>query len=130
MNFKNSVVSGFKGYFDFSGRASRSEYWFWTLFVVIGTMLTIILDETLFPAYHLTPDEASGPIYVTFALLTFFPSFAVYVRRIHDVNRSGWWILISVTIIGILFPLLYWSVKKGTEGPNRFGDDPLSFYNG
>ncbi len=54
-----------------------------------------------------------------FYLLTLVPSISVSVRRLHDINRTGWWLLISLTIIGII-PLLYWSIKPGDEGANRF----------
>ena len=61
-----------------------------------------------------------------FSLLTFIPSIAVATRRLHDVNRSGWWLLLSFTVIGLI-PLFIWAVSKGTEGKNRFGKNPLSF---
>ena len=57
--------------------------------------------------------------------MTFLPGLALNVRRLHDINWTGWWILIVLTIIG-LFVLLYWACKKGTEGPNRFGADRLA----
>ena len=60
-----------------------------------------------------------------FNLAVFLPSWAVMIRRLHDVNRSGWWILINLTIIGII-PFTYWLfMKVGDEGENRFGSDPL-----
>jgi uncharacterized membrane protein YhaH (DUF805 family) len=49
----------------------------------------------------------------------------VAARRLHDGNRSGWWQLIAFTVIGLI-PLIYWLIKKGTEGPNRFGEDPVA----
>ena len=52
------------------------------------------------------------------------PGLAVPIRRLHDIDKSGWWILIGFTLIGIIF-LLIWFVRRGTEGPNLFGDDPL-----
>lgn len=64
-------------------------------------------------------------IILVFLLFMVIASFAVLVRRLHDVNRSGWWFLIYFTIIGI-FVLLYWYVQKGDEADNRYGSDPLS----
>jgi uncharacterized membrane protein YhaH (DUF805 family) len=58
-------------------------------------------------------------------LILLIPTFAVAVRRLHDVDRSGWWLLMYFTIIGIFFPLLIWKCTKGTYGANRFGPDPL-----
>ena len=61
-----------------------------------------------------------------FNLAVFLPSWAVMIRRLHDVNRSGWWILISLTIIGII-PFVYWTcIKKSDENENRFGSNPLT----
>ena len=64
-------------------------------------------------------------IILVFLVFLTIASFAVMVRRLHDVNRSGWWFLIYLTIIGI-FVLLYWYVQKGDEADNRYGSDPLS----
>ena len=58
-------------------------------------------------------------------LLTFLPSLALCVRRLHDIDRTGWWVLIAFTIIGA-FLLIYWACVKGTTGPNRFGPDKLA----
>jgi uncharacterized membrane protein YhaH (DUF805 family) len=117
MNFPQAVASCLKKYAVFSGRASRPEYWYWILFYALIQIGTRILDAVVFP----TP----GATYVSsiFNLITFLPTLAVAVRRLHDVNRSGWWLLIDLTIIGMIYPLLVWKCTKGTVGPNRFGDD-------
>jgi len=119
MDFWQAITSGFSKYVTFSGRAIRSEYWYWILFMVLGAITTITLDLALFP------DSTPEPLNSIFNLLTFLPYLAVGVRRLHDVNRSGWWILIVFTIVGI-FLLIYWACKRGTLGPNRFGADPLA----
>ena len=121
MNFGQAIASGFTNYVNFSSRASRSEYWLWVLFTVIGGLATGILDSALFPSSSPT----SSPLNGIFELVTFLPGLALNVRRLHDINRSGWWIFIVFTIIGI-FVLLYWACKRGTEGPNRFGPDRLA----
>ncbi|MCX8509112.1 MAG: DUF805 domain-containing protein, partial [Rhodobacteraceae bacterium] len=60
-----------------------------------------------------------------FELLTFLPSIAVWVRRLHDVGRSGlWWLLALIPLIGWII-LFYWSVRRGDEGPNDYGPDPI-----
>jgi uncharacterized membrane protein YhaH (DUF805 family) len=64
---------------------------------------------------------------VIFSLFLTIASLALVVRRLHDTNKSGWWYLIIFTIIGVL-PLLYWYCKKGDEGENRFGSNPLDLY--
>ncbi|PKB70582.1 MAG: hypothetical protein BZY87_10040 [SAR202 cluster bacterium Io17-Chloro-G6] len=117
MTFTQAISSGFRRYFDFRTRSCRSEYWWWTLFSILIGIAAIILDE-LFFAGSAVLDTIS-----TVALL--IPGLAVSVRRLHDVDRSGWWILIAFTIIGIIFPLLYWYIKPGDRGSNSYGADPL-----
>ena len=126
MNFSQAVSSFFARWKDFNGRSSRSEYWWATFFVILTSIFTNIL--TLFLGL-------SGSIValivllliVIFSLFLTIASLALVVRRLHDTNKSGWWYLIIFTIIGIL-PLLYWYCKKGDEGENRFGSNPLDLY--
>ena len=119
MNFPQAVATCFKKYAVFSGRASRSEYWYWMLFYALGSIATGILDAVVF---HTTDKQVFSTI---FGLIIFFPWLGVEIRRLHDVDRSGWWLLINLTIIGAIYPLLVWRCRKGTAGPNRFGDDPF-----
>jgi uncharacterized membrane protein YhaH (DUF805 family) len=58
------------------------------------------------------------------SVILFLPGLAVGIRRLHDIDRSGWWVLITLTIIGIIL-LLVWACMRGTPGSNRFGTDPL-----
>ena len=126
MNFSQAVSSFFARWKDFNGRSSRSEYWWATLFITLTSIFTNIL--TLFLGL-------SGSIVaiivllliVIFSLFLTIASLALVVRRLHDTNKSGWWYLIIFTIIGVL-PLLYWYCKKGDEGENRFGSNPLDLY--
>ena len=119
MNFWQAVWSGFYNYAKFSGRAIRSEYWFWVLFTIIGGLATGSLDYALFPNV-----SGASPLNGVFELITFLPSLGMSIRRLHDIDRKGWWVLITLTIVGI-FVLLYWACKKGAPGPNRFGPDPF-----
>lgn len=123
MNFRQAVASGFTKYATFGGRAARSEYWYWTLFTVLGSMITLVLDIVIFglPSPGM---QGVTPVNIVFSLATLLPGIAVLIRRLHDVDRSGWWSLIPLTIIGII-PLIYWLCIKGTAGENRFGPDPL-----
>lgn len=116
MSFTQSISSGFRRYFDFRTRSSRSEYWWWSLFALLVSVATSILDALLFGGAEIL-DTITG-------LSLLIPGLAVSIRRLHDVDRSGWWFLIVFTIIGILF-LLYWYVRSGTKGTNRYGPDPL-----
>jgi uncharacterized membrane protein YhaH (DUF805 family) len=121
MNFWQAIKSGFVNYVTFSGRAVRSEYWFWVLFSVLGGLATEILDAGIFSS----DIPSASPLNSVFNLLTFLPSLAIAIRRLHDIDKRGWWVLITLTIIGIFF-LIYWACKKGTPGPNRFGPDPFA----
>jgi uncharacterized membrane protein YhaH (DUF805 family) len=118
MNFGQAIASGFRNYVGFAGRAARSEYWYWVLFAIIGATVTGILDQAMFSEAEISPLNS------IFGLITFLPGLAVAVRRLHDIDRTGWWFLIALTIIGLII-LLVWACQKGTTGPNRYGPDPL-----
>ena len=124
MNFVQAVKSYFIRWNDFKGRSSRSEYWWATLFTYLVIILLQVVQVMLAQAESVLALVAMITILVFLLFLT-IASFAVMVRRLHDVNRSGWWFLIYFTIIGI-FVLLYWYVQKGDEADNRYGSDPLS----
>ena len=116
MSFTQAVGSGFRRYVDFSGRSSRSEYWWWYLFVVIGAIVFIVLDALI----------GTAPLfYLLFALATLLPTFAVGVRRLHDIDKSAWGLLISlIPFIGGIV-LIIWLATRGDYGDNRYGADPL-----
>src|SRR5580704_6825672 len=118
MNFPQAVATVLKKYAVFSGRASRSEYWYFVLFYILGHIAASILDAVILQKANIR--LFSG----LFDLAVFLPFLAVEIRRLHDVDRSGWWVLMSFTIIGVIFPLLIWKCREGTAGPNRFGNDP------
>jgi uncharacterized membrane protein YhaH (DUF805 family) len=114
MNFFDAIKSGFVNYVNFSGRAVRSEYWYWVLFGLICGIATAILDAAIFP------DSEFSPINGIFNLATLLPGLAVAARRLHDIDRTGWWLLIALTIIGLIV-LIVWFCQKSDPGPNRFG---------
>ena len=116
MNFTQAISSGFSRYFDFRTRSSRSEYWYWTLFSIVVSVAATMLDALIFSGAAILDTISS------FAL--FIPGIAVAARRLHDINRTAWWILIAFTIIGILL-LLYWYIQPGNRGDNDYGPDPL-----
>jgi uncharacterized membrane protein YhaH (DUF805 family) len=117
MNFYSAIKSGFENYGQFDGRSSRSEYWwFYLLGVIFGQFLNFSI--------------AAGPSFVWLSWIAFFmgiviiiPSLSVGVRRLHDVNKSGWNWLLVFTIIGII-PLLIWLARPGATATNRFGPSP------
>lgn len=118
MNFVEAIKSAFANYANFKGRAIRSEYWWFYLFNFVAGFAVNVATE-------LNENPVGLLVTAVVALGLVVPGIAVTARRLHDVNRSGWWQLIALTIIGII-PLLYWLIKKGTDGPNRFGDDRLA----
>jgi uncharacterized membrane protein YhaH (DUF805 family) len=120
MNFVEAIKSAYVNYAVFEGRASRSEYWWFALFT---TVVSAVLDAAT--GADSDPNLPFLILSLIFAFGSLLPSIGVATRRLHDVNRSGWWQLIGLTIIGLI-PLIYWLVKKGTDGPNRFGEDRLA----
>jgi uncharacterized membrane protein YhaH (DUF805 family) len=109
-------------YADFQGRARRSEYWLFYLFVVIVYVLVGIVTGAAMGA---PGDFGIGQIILGVIGLAFLvPTLAVGVRRLHDTNRSGWWLLIGlIPFLGALVLLIFF-VLDGTPGANRFGEDP------
>ena len=120
MNFIESVESFFKKYATFIGRSSRSEYWYVFLFLCL---LTIVLDFTEMILFGIEWTDTFVLGYIA-SFITLIPSLALGARRLHDINMSGWWQLISITIIGII-PLIYWFCKAGDERDNSYGSNPL-----
>ncbi len=121
MTFLTAIKTCFSKYITFSGRASRSEYWYFTLFILLAAFGTLALDIVLASNLGLPPI-----FYTVASFAIILPSLSVLVRRLHDVNKSGWWYFIGfVPLVGVLL-ILYWAVTKGTSGPNRFGPDPIT----
>ncbi len=109
MGFVDAVKSAFSNYANFNGRASRSEYWWFILFyAIISTVLSMLAGiASIFSILGLV-----------FLLGIIVPLIALAARRMHDSDKSGWFQLIP-------FYNLYLAIIKGTDGPNRFGDDPV-----
>lgn len=112
----NWYISVLKQYAVFSGRARRTEYWMFVLCNVIVMLLLGMVDKLIGG-----DNELISSIY---SLAVLLPSLAVAARRLHDTDRSAWWLLLGlIPIIGTLV-LIYFLVCNGQQGPNRFGDDP------
>ena len=111
----------FKNYAVFSGRSNRSEYWYFALFQFIFAVAAIILDVALGLSFGNTP---YGFLYMGYVLATLIPGLAVTVRRLHDIDKSGWWLfIVLIPVIGSIW-LLVLLASEGTRGDNRFGADP------
>jgi uncharacterized membrane protein YhaH (DUF805 family) len=119
MGFGEAISSGFRNYVNFSGRAPRSEYWFWSLFTSLVSLAAGIFDLAIAAGTGFSPFSTIA------GLGLILPGIAVSVRRLHDLDRTGWWLLLIFTGIGGIL-LLIWDCMKGTDGPNRFGADPVA----
>lgn len=114
------MFQAIKRYTDFEGRSNRSEYWLFILFCIIFGMACAMID-----AYTGNINESGrGALTSIFYLFTFVPSLSVMVRRLHDIDRSGWWWFIIFIPIGGAIVLLAFLLLPGTQGPNRFGEQP------
>lgn len=119
MDFVQAIGHCFHYYVSGRGRAARSEYWYFALFTLLLSLAAMIMDMAMFPLMD------TGPFSVIINLGLFLPSWAVAIRRLHDLDRTGWWMLIAFTGVGIIL-LLVWFCLRGTTGDNRFGPDPLA----
>ena len=138
MGFGEAVRTCFAKYVDFTGRAPRSEFWWFFLFATVGSLITSMLDTMV----------GFSLLNAVFPLALLLPNLAVTARRLHDRDMSGWWMLApygAMALAGIMagigagilavasgigaavlvILLLVWLIQKGTDGPNRFGADPL-----
>jgi uncharacterized membrane protein YhaH (DUF805 family) len=116
--FTGSVALCLRRYFQFTGRAPRAEYWYFTLFAFLTGVAADLADLICFGPNH--------EIFASIASLALLiPGLAVWTRRMHDLDRTGWWwLLMFVPVIGWMI-LLVWACTRGTRGPNRYGPDPL-----
>ena len=115
MGFAEAVSTVLGKYADFSGRARRSEYWFWSLALFLGYLVALILTAAARPFVILA---------VLFYLAAIVPSIAVGVRRLHDTGRSGWFMLIAlIPLVGGIV-LLVFTVQDSAPGANQYGPNP------
>lgn len=113
--------------FQYSGRSSRKEYWYFFLACIVLALFVGFLQGIVNGTAHAQGQTVrSGAFLIrVFQLLILLPSISITVRRLHDTGRSGWWILIGfIPVLGLIIQLV-WMAQRGTTGSNRFGDDPL-----
>jgi uncharacterized membrane protein YhaH (DUF805 family) len=101
----------------FTGRARRSEYWYFLLFNLIVAFVLTFADSAVRKIFGF------GLFYPIYALAVLVPSIAVSIRRLHDTDRSGWWLLLAfVPLVGLV--LIWFMAQEGNAGTNRYGQDP------
>ena len=143
MGFVQSIKHNFANYATFSGRAQRSQFWWWYLFTVIVYAVANVVDSligwgvgkqtfefTINGEIQRYDAPGVGFLFIVVWLVLLLPTLAVAVRRLHDTDRSGWWLLWGyllaiVCCIGFIILLVFW-LQRGTNGPNKHGADPLS----
>ena len=113
-----------KNYFNFTGRARRTELWMFVLFNTLFWNAASLLDKLLGTTFPTTGSIHYGWFYTIYCIAILLPSLAVSVRRLHDIGKSGGWLLICfIPIIGGII-LLVWDCTEGQEGENQYGPDP------
>jgi uncharacterized membrane protein YhaH (DUF805 family) len=120
MNMQQAIQSVFRQYASASGRARRSEYWWWTLAAFLGYVVLYVL--------MLAVSRVFGVLVAIYGLALVVPSVALGIRRLHDTGRSGWWLLFSfVPFVGGITVFVFQCLDS-TPGTNRFGPSPKGGY--
>jgi uncharacterized membrane protein YhaH (DUF805 family) len=114
-------LEALKKYAVFSGRARRMEFWYFVLFNLVVYIVLSLID-TLLGTYNIV--SGVGLLSGIYSLAVLIPTLALWVRRLHDIDRTGWWLLINlIPLIGTIV-LLVFALTPGTPGSNRYGPDP------
>ena len=118
VSFPDAIRLGFQHYFDFRSRSTRAEYWWWVLFVILSQQALNVVNIR---------------IGILFGLAVLIPGLALGTRRLHDINKSGWWLLMwfgiflirfGIFLIAPVIVLIVWHTKRSDEGTNKYGPDP------
>jgi uncharacterized membrane protein YhaH (DUF805 family) len=118
--FVSAIKKGFRGYVVWNARSTRSEYWWWTLFAVIVAIVASIIDTAVFSADMST--GGFGPVGVITSLALFLPGLSLWIRRLHDTDRSGWWTwILLVPIVGFIVTLIF-ALLPSKMGPTRWNN--------
>jgi len=113
MNYYIEVI---KKYAVFTGRARRSEYWYFVLFNFLAAIVVVFLGGLF--------NDRDQTLYRLYVLAMFLPALGVTIRRLHDIGKSGWWILfVLVPVVGAIF-VIVWEATEGQPGSNKYGPNP------
>ena len=117
--FVSAIKKGFRGYVVWNARSTRSEYWWWTLFVIIVSVAASVVDGLLFST---AAGSGFGPVGVIVSLALFLPGLSVWIRRLHDTDRSGWWAwIILIPFVGWIVSLVF-VLLPSKMGPTRWNN--------
>jgi uncharacterized membrane protein YhaH (DUF805 family) len=119
MQFMPAVKRVFSNYANFSGRATRPEYWWFCLFNLIVGVVLGVLGSLADIGYR-----GGNALQDLYSLAVLVPSLAVATRRLHDTDKSGWRQLWALTIVGII-PLIFWLAQPTQAGANKYGPQPV-----
>lgn len=134
MSFIEAITTVYGRYATFTGRSRRPEYWWWALYIVLGAVAVALIETALglgMWSMVMGDDEIhgmyqGGPLTWLWSVAHLLPGLAVAVRRLHDTDRSGWWLMLAlIPVVGALV-LLYFMASIGTRGDNRFGAEPAA----
>lgn len=115
--FVGAIKKGFRGYVVWNARSTRSEYWWWTLFVIIVAIVASVIDSALFSTDMMT---GTGPVSLITTLALFLPGLSLWIRRLHDTDRTGWWAwIILIPIVGLIVSLVF-VLLPSKPGPTRW----------
>lgn len=121
------MILPLRRYFDFRGRSRRREYWLFVLALIILAVLVMIVEAQLglgnTQRTQTSVHYNAGPLLGLYWLAMIIPSIAVQVRRFHDQDKSGWWVLLNLIPLFGAFAVFIFMLMEGTRGPNRFGAD-------
>lgn len=130
-SFSNALQLFFTRYFDFKGRSSRAEYWWWGgfNFFILGLLVPFIMGIIIGIVHHNSPniehisEKAERMYTIASYIMLGIPNFALQARRLHDTGRSGWWSLLFFTVIGNIW-IIIWGCAASEEKINRYGKKP------
>jgi uncharacterized membrane protein YhaH (DUF805 family) len=123
MTFSQAIASGFQNYVVFNGRATRSAFWYFYLFTALVGVAISVVERAIGSSDVLS---GFGIISLIWSLAIILPTLGLMIRRLHDANHTGWWILIAfLPFIGAIVLIIFWATA-GTQGDNKYGPPALA----
>jgi uncharacterized membrane protein YhaH (DUF805 family) len=122
--FVSAIKKGFRGYVVWNARSTRSEYWWWSLFAIIVALVATVIDSVVFSSNSMT--GGIGPVGAITSLALFLPGLSVWIRRLHDTDRTGWWAwIVLIPFVGVIIALVF-ALLPSKVGPTRWNSRILA----